>query len=69
MGSGGSIDERISSAKSEIIGDAAEEYNTLGKLEDKLQEGLQAGTQTLAAETQARINADESITSSVNSAI
>lgn len=37
VGSGGSVDERISETKAEIIGDAAADYNTLGKVEDKIQ--------------------------------
>lgn len=41
VGSGGSVDERISEAaatvKSEVTGDAASDYNTLGKVEDKIQ--------------------------------
>lgn len=32
------ITSAVSTAKSEVIGDAASEYNTLGKLEDKIQE-------------------------------
>ncbi len=38
IGTGGSVDTRIATAKSEIIGDAATDYNTLGKLEDKIQQ-------------------------------
>ena len=37
VGTGGSVDSRIAAAKAEIIGDAATGYNTLGKLEDKIQ--------------------------------
>lgn len=38
-GSGqGSVNTRIANAKAEILGDAAEDYNTLGKVEDKIQE-------------------------------
>jgi hypothetical protein len=37
VGTGGSVDTRIANAKAEIIGDAASDYNTLGKLEDKIQ--------------------------------
>lgn len=37
VGSGGSVDERIAETKAEIIGDAAADYNTLGKVEDKIQ--------------------------------
>ena len=33
----GSIEKAVSDVKSELLGDAAEEYNTLGKLEDKIQ--------------------------------
>ena len=33
----GSIKKAVADAKSELMGDAAEEYNTLGKLEDKIQ--------------------------------
>ena len=33
----GSIKKAVSDAKTELIGDAAEGYNTLGKLEDKIQ--------------------------------
>ena len=36
-GGEGSVSEQIATAKSEIIGDAAEDYNTLGKLEDAVQ--------------------------------
>ena len=32
----GSIAKTVADAKSELLGDAAEEYNTLGKLEDKI---------------------------------
>ena len=41
VGDGGSVDERIAESaatvKSEITGDAASDYNTLGKVEDKIQ--------------------------------
>ena len=37
VGTGGSVDSKIATAKAEIIGDAATDYNTLGKLEDKIQ--------------------------------
>ena len=33
----GSVAKAVADAKKELIGDAAEEYNTLGKLEDKIQ--------------------------------
>ena len=36
VGEGGSVDERIAEAKEEIVGDAAADYNTLGKVEDKI---------------------------------
>ena len=36
----GSIKKAVADAKSELLGDAAEEYNTLGKLEDKIQEAV-----------------------------
>lgn len=52
VGSGGSVDTRIANAKSEIIGDAASDYNTLGKLEDKIQaEALRATTAEGALDT------------------
>lgn len=51
LGRGGSVDERISAAKAEIIGDAASDYNTLGKLEDKVQS---EATRAEAAEEQLR---------------
>jgi len=38
VGSGGSVDQRINNAKSEIIGNASNDYNTLGKLEYKILE-------------------------------
>ena len=34
----GSVAKAVADAKKELIGDAAEEYNTLGKLEDKIQD-------------------------------
>lgn len=34
----GSVAKAVADAKSDILGDAADEYNTLGKLEDKIQE-------------------------------
>lgn len=37
VGKGGTVDQKIATAKSEVIGDAATDYNTLGKLEDKIQ--------------------------------
>lgn len=36
VGTGGSVDTRITAAKAEIIGNAASDYNTLGKVEDKI---------------------------------
>ena len=36
VGEGGSVDTRIEAAKTALIGDAAADYNTLGKLEDKI---------------------------------
>ena len=44
-GSGqGSVNTRIANAKAEILGDAAEDYNTLGKVEDKIQEEVARAT-------------------------
>lgn len=34
----GSVAKAVADAKTELLGDAAEDYNTLGKLEDKIQE-------------------------------
>lgn len=34
----GSVSKAVADAKSELVGDAAADYNTLGKLEDKIQE-------------------------------
>lgn len=34
----GSVSKAVADAKAELVGDAAEDYNTLGKLEDKIQE-------------------------------
>ena len=36
VGTGGSVDQRINAAKTEIIGGASSEYNTLGKTENKI---------------------------------
>lgn len=44
VGRGGTVDQKISQAKSEIIGDAGSNYNTLGKIEDKLQEEVSRAT-------------------------
>lgn len=38
LGGGGSIDKRIEAAKAEIIGEASDDYNTLGKLENKVKD-------------------------------
>ena len=44
-GSGqGSVNTRIANTKAEILGDAAEDYNTLGKVEDKIQEEVARAT-------------------------
>lgn len=59
VGTGGSVDQRISLAKSEIIGDAATAYNTLGKIEDKLQDEETARANAVSAEA-ARAQAAES---------
>ena len=44
----GKITSAVSGAKTELLGDAAEDYNTLGKLEDKIQaeEGRAASAET-----------------------
>lgn len=46
----GSVAKAVADAKTELVGDAAEEYNTLGKLEDKI-----------LAEASAREDADEAL--------
>ena len=38
VGSGGSVDERIAAAETEIIGGASSDYNTLGKVEGELED-------------------------------
>ena len=38
----GSVAKAVADAKSDLLGDAAEDYNTLGKLEDKIQEVVAA---------------------------
>lgn len=44
-GSGeGSVNTRIANTKAQILGDAAEDYNTLGKVEDKIQEEVARAT-------------------------
>lgn len=55
VGSGGSVDSRIDEAKSEIIGNASPNYDTLGKLENKIR-----------TETNARIDADVTLDSRVD---
>ena len=59
VGAGGSVDTRIAQAKSEIIGDAATAYNTLGKLEDKIQEEAAARDTAVTAEASRASAAEE----------
>ena len=62
----GTVDSRISTAVSNLKGDAADDYNTLGKLEDKIQaEALRADTEEKAIRT-AFAAADETTLSSAN---
>lgn len=44
VGNGGSVDSRIADAKSEVIGGASSDYNTLGKVESKIGEEQAART-------------------------
>lgn len=56
------IDTAVSDAKAELIGDAAEEYNTMGKLEDKIQE---VDAKASAAHTKVNAKADGHVTVAV----
>ena len=54
----GSVAKAVADAKSELLGDAAADYNTLGKLEDKIQEVAQsAKTYEISAVTGAELTA------------
>ena len=56
------IDTAVSDAKAELIGDAAEDYNTMGKLEDKIQE---VDKKASAAHTKVNAKADGHVTVTV----
>lgn len=58
----GSVAKAVADAKSELLGDAAAEYNTLGKLEDKIQE---VDAKASAAHTKVNAKADGHVTVSV----
>lgn len=64
----GKITSAVSGVKTELLGDAAEDYNTLGKLEDKIQA---EETRATAAETEldGRLDALESGSNSVEAQI
>lgn len=64
----GKITSAVSGVKRELLGDAAEDYNTLGKLEDKIQAEV---TRATAAETEldGRLDALESGSNSVETQI
>lgn len=61
-GSGdGSVAKTVADAKSQLLGDAAEGYNTLGKLEDKIQEVAKSVTdKNVSAEGDTYVNATAS---------
>ena len=56
------IDTAVSDTKAELIGDAAEDYNTMGKLEDKIQE---VDKKASAAHTKVNAKADGHVTVTV----
>ncbi len=58
----GSVAKAVADAKSDLLGDAATEYNTLGKLEDKIQE---VDAKASAAHTKVNAKADGHVTVSV----
>lgn len=58
VGSGGSVDSRIEEAEAQIVGDASSNYNTLGKIEDRLLAEISARTSADTSEATARANAD-----------
>lgn len=60
----GSVKKAVADAKSQILGDAAAEYNTLGKLEDKIQE---VDAKASAAHTKVNAKADGHVTVAVES--
>lgn len=51
----GSVAKSVKDAKSELLGDAADDYNTLGKLEDKIQE---LDNKATAAHTEVKAKTD-----------
>lgn len=56
------IDATVDAAKKELIGDAADDYNTMGKLEDKIQE---VDKKASAAHTKVNAKADGHVTVAV----
>jgi hypothetical protein len=56
------IDDTVDAAKKELIGDAADDYNTMGKLEDKIQE---VDKKASAAHTKVNAKADGYVTVAV----
>lgn len=58
----GSVAKSVKDAKAELLGDAATDYNTLGKLEDKIQALDTKAASALTSETNARETADKKIT-------
>lgn len=58
----GSVKKAVADAKAELIGDAAEGYNTLGKLEDKI---IELDTKAAAAHTVVNAKADGHVKVSV----
>lgn len=57
VGSGGSVDERIAVSKSQVVGSATANYNTLGKLESRIKEEATARINAVNTEATARDNA------------
>ena len=58
----GSVAKAVADAKAELIGDAADDYNTMGKLEDKIQE---VDAKASAAHTKVNAKADGHVTVTV----
>lgn len=68
----GKITSAVSGAKTELLGDAAADYNTLGKLEDKIQEEVTRATgaeTTLSGRIDALVSGDNSVGKQIEAAV
>ena len=69
VGTGGSVDERIAQSKSEVVGNATVPYNTLGKVESRIQEETTARMNAVGAETSRAQAAESALNTKIDNSV